>query len=127
MSVFTCIGVAVFVALFSLYLKPQQKELSALFVISGAVVLFAATLQKSREAVRYIQDSVETTAFSAEVSTMLKAVGIAVIVQLAADICRQAGEAATANQIEMIGKMEILLLSLPLASRLLTLIQDLLS
>ena len=127
MSFFGSIGIAVFIVFFSLYLKPQQKELSILLSIAGAAVLFLTAVQKSGEAVRFIRDAMETTAFSAEVTVMLKALGIAASVQIAADICRQAGEATVAGQIEMIGKMEILLLSLPLAARLLTHIQGLLS
>ena len=67
------------------------------------------------------------TALKAEGEILLKALGIASAAQITADICRDAGEAAIAGQVEMLGRAEILLLSLPLAMQILTVARDLLS
>ncbi len=120
-------GIAVFVVLFALYLKPQQKEYSVLFVIFGTVILFFLAVQRAGEAVQFIRETVEKTAFASEIGTLIKALGIAAVAQIASDVCREAGEATVAGQVELIGKTEILLLSLPLAARLMALMQDLLS
>ncbi|MBO5671055.1 MAG: hypothetical protein J6S41_05855 [Clostridia bacterium] len=110
----------------SLFLKSQQKEIATLLVITASVVLFCIAVKDAGSAVASVRETVADSGVAVEVETLLKALGIAVITQITADICREAGETIVAGQVEMIGKMEIVLLSLPLAAELLTLAKDLL-
>ncbi len=56
------------------------------------------------------------------VMTVIKALGICYLTQLAADTCRDAGYGAIAGKVELAGKVTILVLALPLFSNLLELI-----
>ena len=47
--------------------------------------------------------------------------------QYVADICRESGESAAASGVETVGKLEILLLSLPLIDEILRVAERLLS
>ena len=58
---------------------------------------------------------------------LLKALGIAVLTQISSDLCRECGEASIASSVEMIGKIEILLLSIPLIEKIMALAQELIS
>ncbi len=51
----------------------------------------------------------------------LKSVGICVAVQIASDVCRDAGQSALASKLEMGGRLALLLVALPLFNRLLSL------
>ena len=55
---------------------------------------------------------------------MLKALGIGFIVRIAGDLCRDRGEESAAGCLETAGKIEILLLCLPLFGELLDLIRE---
>ena len=57
---------------------------------------------------------------------LLKSVGISLVVSTAADICRDCGENAIASKVELLGKCEILLLSLPLLKEITALITNVL-
>ena len=48
------------------------------------------------------------------VNLLLKAVGVSLVASTASDVCRDCGETAIASKVELFGKCEILLLSLPL-------------
>lgn len=48
------------------------------------------------------------------VETLLKALGIAVITHVCATVCRDSGEGSVAGYVELGGKIEIIILSLPL-------------
>ena len=48
------------------------------------------------------------------ITLLMKTVGISLLTATAADICRDSGESAIASKVELVGKCEILLLSLPL-------------
>lgn len=60
-------------------------------------------------------------------SILLKAVGISLLSSTSADICRDAGEGAIASKVELLGKCEILALSLPLLADLVELIGEVLA
>ena len=58
---------------------------------------------------------------------LLKALGIAVLTQCCAELCRESGESGVANGVELAGKVEILLLALPLIAEILSTARELLS
>ena len=57
---------------------------------------------------------------------LFKALGVALLTQVCADICRESGESGLSAGVELTGKIEILLLSLPLMEELLSTAQKLL-
>ena len=56
-----------------------------------------------------------------QVLLLLKALGVSVLTQLAADACRDSGETALSNKVELAGKVTILLLCLPLVKAMIQL------
>lgn len=52
-------------------------------------------------------------------NTLLKIIGIAYIAEFGAQICRDAGESATAGKVEFAGKLFILVMALPLITAVL--------
>jgi stage III sporulation protein AD len=69
----------------------------------------------------YIAKITENSAFSVYVETIVKAMGIAVVAESAADICRDFGENAIGARLEFAAKGLIILLSLPVIESLLAL------
>ncbi|MBE6529413.1 MAG: stage III sporulation protein AD [Ruminococcaceae bacterium] len=81
----------------------------------AATILFAGTiLTMASPLTAYLKQLTETTGLSNYAGFLLKALGIAVLTQICADICRDAGESGIGNGVELAGKMEILILCLPL-------------
>jgi len=58
---------------------------------------------------------------------LLKALGVTIVTEVAASICRDSGEAGMAQWVETAGKLEILVLALPLISEVLSMVKSLLS
>ena len=56
-----------------------------------------------------------------------KAIGICCITQLAADVCKDAGESALSDAVLLSGKLALILLALPLFEPLMTLLWEVLS
>lgn len=117
-------ALAIGVVFLSLFLKPQQKEIAVLLVTAGVLCLFFIVLTQSGEAIFIIRELSQKSAFSEEIETIIKALGIGAVAEVTADICKTAGESTLAGQVELIGKTEILILSLPLAAKLLTILQE---
>ena len=113
-------------ALMSLLLRKQQKEIATLLGVAASVFLFLDVLRDISAALTDFHKIISGEGIEEEVAVLVKALGVAAIVQITADICKEAGETTVAGQVEMVGKAEILLLSLPLLSKLLSMIQRLL-
>ena len=113
-------------ALFSLFLRKQQREIASILSIAVALFLFLYVLEEMRESFSRFQTAIDLSEIEEEVKVLLKALGVASVVQITSDICKEAGEGTVAGQIEMVGKAEILLFSIPILARLLAVIQGLL-
>ena len=119
--------IAVCTVFLSMYLKKQQKEIAALICIAGSVTIFAGAVRQAEEMAQKILDMPLSDNVSDLAQTLIKALGISAISQIGADICRESGETIIASHVELFAKIEITLLSLPLAARLIELAGELLS
>ena len=63
----------------------------------------------------------------AQTASVSKAIGICCVTQLAADVCRDAGESALASAVILTGKAALLLLILPLIEPLMQLVREVLT
>ena len=113
MTVLKICGVAVIGALAALIFREFKKEYAGAVAIITSVILLSYALTAFRPTAGYVSELIERTGFSVYASTLLKALGIGAVGQLASDVCRDLGESAIAGRIELAAKACILLLGLP--------------
>lgn len=77
--------------------------------------------------VTFLQGLIQNTSVSGYASILLKALGVAVLTQCCSEICKECGENGISTGVELAGKIEILLLCLPLINEILTLAKNLMS
>ncbi len=87
-------------------------------ISSLSFVLFIPILE-------YIDEITKGTQIYAYLPTLIKILGIAIITEITADICIDAGENSIASKVSLFAKSEILLLTLPLIKELLGICQEL--
>jgi stage III sporulation protein AD len=80
-----------------------------------SILLFLFVLQKVGTVIGFL----ENLANQADVSnmflqTILKIIGVAYVAEFGAQICRDAGQGAIAQKVEMVGKLLILVLAVPI-------------
>ena len=63
----------------------------------------------------------------AYIGTLIKMIGIAYVAEFASGICKDAGYQTIASQIEIFGKLAVMVLSMPILLTLLNTIRDFLS
>lgn len=93
---------------------------------SGTVVLCGAALLLWQPVLLWLGELCEASGVGKEAELLFKGLGVAVLTQICADLCRQSAEAALANSVEMAGRAELLLLCLPQLKELLQTAQTLL-
>ncbi len=95
----------------------------AIFVGFGVVIFSSIT-----PLISYLQELMSLSGINTLHGEILfKALGIALLTQCCADICKESGENGAASSLELTGKIEILLLSLPLIEEILSAARTLLS
>ena len=119
-------GIALLAAMLILMLRelrpafiPPVRLAASLVLVSAALLLYIPVLSRVRTLF------VETGA-GEYLDVVLRALGIALICELTAIFCRDLGENTLAQGVQMFGKLEILVLSLPLVDQILEIAKELL-
>ena len=119
-------GLAVLGALAAVMLKRQHQALGwAAAAFAGAAVLLLA-LDKLGEAADVLRELAQCAQLQeGQLALILKILGVALVSELAAQTCRDAGEEGLALHVETGAKVILLLLSAPLLRQLAGLVMEL--
>ena len=108
-------------------IKKWNSDFTPLLRIALTVLLTVATLSWITPLTAYLKQLTQIADLSESAEILFKALGIAWLTQCCADICRESGESGTANGVELAGKVEILLLSIPMLDKILSIVGELLT
>lgn len=109
-----------FVALAAIVLLKQIKPEFAL-LLKFATILLLGFLAFSvvSDAVSEIFSFGERVSIDSEMlKILLKALGLCLVAQIASDVCKDCGESALSTSVELVGKLSIVLMALPVATQL---------
>lgn len=110
-----------------LILREKNPAFAVLCGASAVLVVSLYIIEGSAfTAVQTVASAAKESAFSDYAGILLKALGIAYISAFTAELCKSAGEGMLATAAVLAGKGELILLSLPLISRLLQVAAELL-
>lgn len=121
------IACAIVSALLGLHMGKQEKELNLLLILAACCMAGTAALtflQPLIAFLRQMQDMLQTQ--SDILQTLLKATAIALVTDMAASVCQDAGSGALGKTVSLLGSAVLSYLSLPLVTELLELIQEIL-
>ncbi len=120
-------GLAVTAAFLAVVLRGTRPEQAMAIGLAAGAVLVVWLLKMASPVLDSLRNMVARAGLSEEYGTvLLKALGLCLLTQLAADVCRDAGEQALAAKAELGGKILMLLLALPLFEKIAALAVELL-
>ena len=108
-------------------IKQWKSDFLPLVRLALAVVFGISVITAVAPLISYVGTLAGQSGISEYSAILFKALGIAVLTGCCSEICRECGESAAANGVELTGKVEILLLCLPLINEILTAAQGLLA
>lgn len=128
MSFFGLAIVAVAAALMALNFKTFKAEYGIFISVGICIVAMGIVLSK----LEYLIDIVETIRSyigldNVYIVTVLKIVGISYIAEFTSDVCKDCGYSSMANQVQVVGKLTVLCISMPILLALLETIDGILS
>ena len=126
MDIFKICIIAIISVIVILTIKPQMANMSVLITIVSGVIIFMMIIHTLEKVITSILDIVSMLDIGIEnIGIILKIIDISYICEFPSQICIDAGENAIASKIELAGKMLIMFISIPIITRLLSLITSL--
>lgn len=105
----------------------QEKDISVLLSMAVCCLVGAAAISYLQPVMDLLRELGELGEVSGEtLEILMKAVGIALVSEVAGMLCSDAGNGSLGKMLQMVGSAAILYLSIPLFHGLLTLIQEIL-
>ena len=115
-------------ALLALQLKQEKSGISIVVSLAVSILIFLSVLGKLETLIGTVREIIQGLPVEhIYLETLLKMLGITYLAEFSSGLCKDAGYQTIATQIELAGKIMILLLSMPLFLTLLKTIQEFLS
>lgn len=120
-------AIALMGGLSAVFLKREAAEIALLLSIATTILLLVVVGSAAAEILTLLRQLAQQASISEALLTpMLKVLGIEVVTNLVAHICRDAGEGGIAAAVELTGAICALYTSIPVIQAVLILIEELL-
>ncbi|MDD2627772.1 MAG: SpoIIIAC/SpoIIIAD family protein [Clostridia bacterium] len=95
--------------------KKENKEIGVTFSIFVTVIIASYGIIKLNDVISLLYNLIENSGINAKyLEVILKVVGIAYIVELTKDVCIDSGESALGSKVEIVGKIIITVMTIPI-------------
>ena len=106
--------ISVIIVLMAIKIKDMDAGYGVLLSIAGGVMVMYFVISRFRQLADYLDRLTSyVTVNITYIDVILKMIGLAYVCQFSRDICKDAGYNAIASQVEMAGKLSLILLSMP--------------
>lgn len=128
MDIYKIVALSIVAVLLITILKSVKKDDFALIVtIVTAVILFTFVLVKLESITSLLESLVQKSGINKGYLTLLlKVTGISYVIELATNICKDAGNSAIASKVEMFGKISIVVLTIPILTSVISTVLNIL-
>lgn len=115
MTVLAVCGILVIAAFLTVLLRQYRPELALAVGVAAGVGISVAVILTLSEPLAYVKETLTRAGMDGGTALLLiKSLGICLLTQFTAELCRDAGESGMASRAELGGKAALLLLLLPL-------------
>lgn len=120
--------VGMVVVMLAIQFKSVKPEYGIMISVVGCIFIFAYSLSRISDIVEIVDRLASLTSISREyIKILLKITGIMFISEISSDIAKDCGYMAVANQVQIFGKLSVLVISLPVFVELISSVGKLLS
>ena len=120
-----CAALGITASLLGLAVGKERGEQALLLGMAAAAMIFVSAVQSLGETEALLRRAGERAGLTSALTIpVLKSLGLALLVRVSADQCRDAGQALAAHAVELASACAVLCVSLPLLQSLLQLVFD---
>lgn len=114
MDILPLMGLALLVTVVLVMLRPLRPEMATILALAAGALLIVLILGRLRGLIQVISDLAARVELQPLfLRTALKVIGLAYLAGFTAQVCRDSGESAMAGKVELVGKVAILALAMP--------------
>ena len=124
MDVLKVCGITICVLCICVIFNNIKSEYSLFLRLTITIGIGLLSLTVFHPILKFMEEISLNTQISNYLPVLTKALGIALMVQITSDICRDSGEGSISQRVETIGKAEIILLCIPLIKDILKLCDE---
>lgn len=120
--------IGIVAVMFAAHFKGTKSEFGVYIGIAASFLIIYFGISKLEiilNAIKKIESYISIN--QAYLGILVKIIGITYIAEFSSNLCKDAGHAAIANQIELVGKLTILAISMPILLALLDTVQQFLT
>ena len=118
MNIYIVMIVSAVLALCAVLIKQMRFEIGVLFSAFLAISLLFFAVEKAAPIFSYLGKLSESTGYLEYLPYIMKAMAIGLVSEISSDICRDCGEVSSASKVELIGKIAILAVCMPLVMKI---------
>ncbi len=120
MDIIKIVGIAFVTLIIVIILRQYKPEFAVYASMLGGAIIILLSLGKLEGIINLLENLASKTAINGEfLAILIKITGIAFLTEFATSVCKDSGETAIANKVDLGGKIIIIAISIPIISQLL--------
>lgn len=120
MDIIKIIGIGLISLVITIIVKQYKPEFAVYISLMAGALILMIVFDKLSEVIKLLNNLASKSAINSKfISLLIKITGIAILTEFAVSICKDSGETAIANKIDIGGKIMIIAVSVPIISSLL--------
>ncbi|HIQ98394.1 MAG TPA: stage III sporulation protein AD [Candidatus Scybalocola faecavium] len=125
MTLFKAAVLGICAVILALGFKPVKGEYSSLISMAAGGIIFSFILVKMDSIIEIIRQIAGYISINDQyIGILIRVIGVSYICEFSSSLCKDAGFSAIASQIEMAGKLTILVMSMPILLALLDTVES---
>ena len=119
------LGIAIVSVMLIVPLRTTSRDMSDMVKIVAGVVVAGAVILLASPLVSFVLNISEESHVGTYITVMLKSLAVAFLTHICSSVCRDCGENTIASYAELAGKVEMLIIALPLLEEIIDVVQNL--
>lgn len=120
MDIIKIIGIGLISLVITIIVKQYKPEFAVYISLMAGVLILMLVFDKLSEVIKLLNNLASKSAINSKfIALLIKITGIAILTEFAVSICKDSGETAIANKMDIGGKIMIIAVSVPIISSLL--------
>ncbi len=120
MDIVKIVGIGISAIIIAIILKQYKPEFSIYISIVAGIIILSLVIDKLSSIIDLLTNLANKTSINSSfLVLLLKITGISILAEFAISICKDSGETAIANKVDLGGKILIISMSIPIISTML--------
>lgn len=120
MDIIKIIGIGLISLVITIIVKQYKPEFAVYISLMAGALILMLVFDKLSEVIKLLNNLASKSAINSKfISLLIRITGIAILTEFAVSICKDSGETAIANKMDIGGKIMIIAVSVPIISSLL--------